>query len=169
VYNRESQEQIQRPIEVKWEAKYRQLQEFLEKNQGRFPYECDSSTLSGDDQLLRIWCRLQRFKDKQHKERTSKKYEEPGSNNEGDHSSESSESRGGSSGGRLSRAAAADQRIRIQMNRLQAMGFNFELLEDQWTERYDQLKRYVELHGHSMVPRNYADNLQLGSWVMKQR
>ena len=40
-----------------------------------------------------------------------------------------------------------------------------------WSERFDQLKRFKNKHGHCIVPRNYdeADAAGLGKWVAQQR
>ena len=38
-----------------------------------------------------------------------------------------------------------------------------------WNKIYDKLKVYQELHGHCNVPKNYSQDKELGSWVIKQR
>lgn len=60
----------------------------------------------------------------------------------------------------------SDERIR----KLEAIGFVFEVLEEQWYERYEELQTYISNHGDTLVPKAYTQNgLLLGRWVDKQR
>lgn len=38
-----------------------------------------------------------------------------------------------------------------------------------WDERLEELKEYRELHGNCLVPQQYPENPQLGTWVSNQR
>mmetsp|Transcript_2810 Transcript_2810/g.5946 ORF Transcript_2810/g.5946 Transcript_2810/m.5946 type:complete len:1245 (-) Transcript_2810:653-4387(-) len=40
---------------------------------------------------------------------------------------------------------------------------------EQWVRRYHELKAYKEANGHCNVPKRYADNPALGTWVSNQR
>jgi len=46
-----------------------------------------------------------------------------------------------------------------------------DLLDDQWTEGYEQLKQYVKKNGSTRVPRHFKaeDGFPLGNWVRHQR
>ena len=60
----------------------------------------------------------------------------------------------------------SDERIR----KLEAIGFVFEVLEEQWYERYEELQTYISNHGDTLVPKAYTQNgILLGRWVDKQR
>jgi Helicase associated domain len=166
------------PVDTKWDAKFRQLQDFLKRNEGRFPNECDSSTLTREDKLLHRWCQRQRFEYKQYKDRIKESDEEPPSNdfitNNDDHfnASGSSDDFSYDSDDDESALAPAGPRLPMtadRIERLKAIGFSFEVYADQWRERYNQLKRYVDHHGHAMVPYKYEANPQLGIWVSEQR
>lgn len=41
--------------------------------------------------------------------------------------------------------------------------------EERWLIRYEELKKFVKSHGHCLVPKDYAENPQLGRWVQNQR
>ena len=47
--------------------------------------------------------------------------------------------------------------------------FNTPQLQEQWSDRFQELKDYKAQHGHCCVPFNYKENPQLGSWVSRQR
>ena len=59
----------------------------------------------------------------------------------------------------------SDERI----ERLNSIGFVWNLYEHSWNKRYEELKEYVAKHGNCLVPWNYHKNVQLGMWVTKQR
>jgi len=60
----------------------------------------------------------------------------------------------------------SDERIR----KLEDINFVFEVLEEQWYERYEELKTYITNNGDSLVPKEYTQkNILLGRWVDKQR
>lgn len=41
--------------------------------------------------------------------------------------------------------------------------------DDQWAERFRELRQYKEQLGHCSVPHNYEENLPLARWVKRQR
>ena len=59
----------------------------------------------------------------------------------------------------------SDERIRLMEN----IGFQWEVRESTWEERYVQLLYFNDEYGHCNVPYNYADNPQLANWVSQQR
>lgn len=44
-----------------------------------------------------------------------------------------------------------------------------ELNKQMWRSQYKRLVEFKEKHGHTVVPARYADDYQLGHWVMTQR
>jgi len=54
---------------------------------------------------------------------------------------------------------------------LQSIGFleNYISQTDQWHRRLQELTEFYDTFGHSNVPEDYAENYQLGQWVMNQR
>lgn len=53
---------------------------------------------------------------------------------------------------------------------LQLINFRWAQSQEMlWQERRNDLKDYWERNGHSNVPQDYANNLQLGQWCMNQR
>ncbi|KAL7572636.1 hypothetical protein ACA910_010387 [Epithemia clementina (nom. ined.)] len=52
---------------------------------------------------------------------------------------------------------------------LDKIGFDWGPSTSAWNQRYDELVAYCQRHGNCLVPRNYAENPQLGSWVRNQR
>eukprot|EP00546_Thalassionema_frauenfeldii_P014664 CAMPEP_0178929028 /NCGR_PEP_ID=MMETSP0786-20121207/20299_1 /TAXON_ID=186022 /ORGANISM="Thalassionema frauenfeldii, Strain CCMP 1798" /LENGTH=432 /DNA_ID=CAMNT_0020605093 /DNA_START=153 /DNA_END=1451 /DNA_ORIENTATION=+ len=54
---------------------------------------------------------------------------------------------------------------------LSAIGFweSFETNADRWNQRFRELTEFYDNFGHSNVPADYAENYQLGQWVMNQR
>ena len=59
----------------------------------------------------------------------------------------------------------SDERI----NRLNEIGFVWDPNEAAWEEMFVELKKYKQKYGDTLVPQDYEDNPQLGSWVNKQR
>jgi hypothetical protein len=55
--------------------------------------------------------------------------------------------------------------------RLEALGFVWDPLEQKWEEGFLALKAFFTQHGHTRVPRNFVteDGFKLGNWVKKQR
>ena len=68
--------------------------------------------------------------------------------------------------GKLSRRLSKEQ-IRL-LNRI---GFEWKMRPRNfsWDRRFDELLDYVEKFGNARVPRSFADNPALGSWVRTQR
>ena len=58
-------------------------------------------------------------------------------------------------------------RERIKL--LDAIGFEWNPLLDQWHQRYQQLLEYKKLNGHCNVPKCYKNNTKLAKWVTNQR
>lgn len=56
-----------------------------------------------------------------------------------------------------------------RIERLEEMGFSWNIYEDLWMRRYQDLVKYYEHHGHSLVPVDYPPNPKLGVWVRTQR
>ena len=49
-------------------------------------------------------------------------------------------------------------------------GFEWNLdYESIWQKRYEELREYFETYNHSVVPRHYPANVELGHWVSNQR
>lgn len=59
----------------------------------------------------------------------------------------------------------SDERI----ERLESLGFVWNLYEEQWNMRFEELKDYVKANGNALVPWRYEDNKPLGIWVAEQR
>jgi hypothetical protein len=55
--------------------------------------------------------------------------------------------------------------------RLDALGFVWDALADQWEEGFEHLQAYVSEHGYCRLPHKHmcADGYRLGAWVNKQR
>jgi hypothetical protein len=50
------------------------------------------------------------------------------------------------------------------------LGFVWEVHEDAWFERYEELRIYRKNHGDALVPKQYSHNgISLGRWVDQQR
>ena len=57
-----------------------------------------------------------------------------------------------------------------RIKKLQRIGFEWTLVNpDAWDERFAALRRFVKKHGHARVPRRFADDPALGTWVDRQR
>jgi len=60
----------------------------------------------------------------------------------------------------------------VRIKALDMLGFVWNLKRDpiiSWETRYEQLKLYKTEHGNCQVPKRYAKNQQLGTWVHTQR
>lgn len=62
-----------------------------------------------------------------------------------------------------------DTKFRTRMERLNQIGFVWDLHEAAWRSMYDALVRYKKFTGDCLVPQKYDANPQLGYWVMNQR
>ena len=57
-----------------------------------------------------------------------------------------------------------------RINKLEAVGFDWDPRETQWNLSYELLQQYKEDKGDSLVPKSYAvDGVALGLWVHTQR
>lgn len=54
-------------------------------------------------------------------------------------------------------------------SQLTSIGFSFNLFNEIWMERYDELHEYRQHHGDCLVPHKYEANPQLGIWIGEQR
>ena len=56
------------------------------------------------------------------------------------------------------------------IRRLDALGFSWNLLSEQWEEAFASLQKFHKREGHCRVPQKHLINgLQLGTWVSRQR
>jgi hypothetical protein len=55
------------------------------------------------------------------------------------------------------------------LERLIAIGFDFEPNATQWDVMYRALVAFKDEHGHCSVPENYKPNLKLSTWCTRQR
>jgi len=53
--------------------------------------------------------------------------------------------------------------------RLKAIGFSSDVLVDKWNHMFSELEKYYKKYGNSKVPKTYADQNELGKWVLAQR
>ena len=53
-----------------------------------------------------------------------------------------------------------------KIRRLDEIGFVWDLLDEQWESRFNELLTYKTEHGNANVPQ---DTIGLGAWVMTQR
>ncbi|KAL7543811.1 hypothetical protein ACHAXR_013127 [Thalassiosira sp. AJA248-18] len=56
-----------------------------------------------------------------------------------------------------------------RIQKLDEVGFVWEVFEIQWLERLEELKLYKTNHGDTLVPKHYSPQPLLGRWVDKQR
>ena len=57
-----------------------------------------------------------------------------------------------------------------RLKRLNALGFVWDILAEQWNEAFNKLIKFKEREGHCKVPSVYQEsNFELGSWVRNQR
>ena len=67
---------------------------------------------------------------------------------------------------------AENKNIRDRINRLEAIGFNWETNSDfgkVFEERIKDLQKYKDEFGHCDVPGKYSDNRGLGNWCIRMR
>mmetsp|Transcript_24409 Transcript_24409/g.37594 ORF Transcript_24409/g.37594 Transcript_24409/m.37594 type:complete len:438 (+) Transcript_24409:132-1445(+) len=53
--------------------------------------------------------------------------------------------------------------------RLEAIGFKWNVYGDRWNEMFDRLKEYKAKYGDCMVPVKWTEDTKLGRWVIDQR
>jgi hypothetical protein len=56
-----------------------------------------------------------------------------------------------------------------RIQKLESLGFEWDIRGTAWEERFSELNDYRKTHGHCNIPYNYSKNIQLGKWVSKQR
>ena len=56
-----------------------------------------------------------------------------------------------------------------RVNRLTAIGFDWNLRASVWEERFHALEQYKDKHGNCNVPRGWPNNPNLAAWVAVQR
>ncbi|GFH61945.1 hypothetical protein CTEN210_18421 [Chaetoceros tenuissimus] len=56
-----------------------------------------------------------------------------------------------------------------RLEKLEDIGFTWTPLQNNWDERFEELKQYKDQHGHCNVPHKYEPNKALGTWVSAQR
>jgi hypothetical protein len=56
-----------------------------------------------------------------------------------------------------------------QVNRLNEIGFIWNVLDYQWEQMLAELTVFKNKNGHCNVPRRYSENPKLGVWVATQR
>lgn len=56
-----------------------------------------------------------------------------------------------------------------KIKQLQAIGFTFEVLDQRWSEKLEQLRQFKERTGHCRVPHYWSENPTLARWVNIQR
>jgi superfamily II DNA or RNA helicase/DNA-binding TFAR19-related protein (PDSD5 family) len=57
-----------------------------------------------------------------------------------------------------------------RIEKLEALGFVWDILVEQWEEGFNKLEQFKEREGHLKVPRGHKeDNINLGLWVGRQR
>ena len=58
-----------------------------------------------------------------------------------------------------------DERIDL----LEAIGFQWDLLEEEWMKMYRRLQEYKNKYGSSHVPKGWKEDQKLAGWVHWQR
>lgn len=56
-----------------------------------------------------------------------------------------------------------------KISKLDKLGFDWNPIESEWNERFEELKAFRKREGHCLVPPRYPENPKLGGWVSKQR
>ncbi|MDC0999084.1 helicase associated domain-containing protein [Alphaproteobacteria bacterium] len=57
-----------------------------------------------------------------------------------------------------------------QVQRLEALGFIWNISEKRWMQGFNALRKFNDREGHTLVPQSYKeDDFQLGAWVRHQR
>jgi superfamily II DNA or RNA helicase len=57
----------------------------------------------------------------------------------------------------------------IKKNRLDSIGFTWDVIDKLWFEKLGELALFKKNHGHCLVPLYYKENRSLGKWVTHQR
>ncbi len=63
----------------------------------------------------------------------------------------------------------ASQITNERVDKLNKIDFVWDVLNDAWSEKFQQLVEYKKEHGDTLVPQSYPDNPPLGIWVNTQR
>ncbi len=56
-----------------------------------------------------------------------------------------------------------------KINKLDSIGFLWDMKEEQWEEMNQLLREYKRINGNCLVPQGYKENPSLGKWVNRQR
>ena len=56
-----------------------------------------------------------------------------------------------------------------RVGRLEALGFGWDPIAELWENRFSELVRFKEKHGHCNVPPGWSEFPKLGNWVNTQR
>jgi hypothetical protein len=58
-----------------------------------------------------------------------------------------------------------------RIDALNALGFVWDVFEENWIQNVEAFKAFVEENGHARVPQRFVtgDGVKLGSWVSNQR
>lgn len=65
-------------------------------------------------------------------------------------------------------AGAKGTLLQERIDKLDSISFSWNIMNDAWDIRFDQLVKYKEEHGNCDVSHNYEDT-ELSKWVQKQR
>lgn len=52
---------------------------------------------------------------------------------------------------------------------LLSIGFEWNIADAKWKHRFDELRTFHSIYGHSMVPEDYDEHAALGTWAANQR
>jgi hypothetical protein len=74
-----------------------------------------------------------------------------------------------SSGATTSTKPAYSRLTPDRMDALNRIGFQWQVFEDRWNVRYQELCTYKSIHGNCNVPQVYPPNQDLANWVVHQR
>jgi hypothetical protein len=184
------------PLVAKWEIRYNQLAEFIEKN-GCFPYDLEVEDLGKEDKLLYYWCQKQKAKREEMTPEREAKLNQIGfvfyahEANWMKRLAELEEylrtygdcmvPRDGAHHSlavwvgiqryeyklfREGRARSSMSAERIEM--LSKLGFVWNVLDERWLEKFQDLEEDVRLNGPGFIP-SRKDNRSLRTWIEHQR
>ena len=58
----------------------------------------------------------------------------------------------------------------VQVEKLNSLGFSWDLFAEQWEQNFEALKIFLKREGHTRVPSNHSEGkLKLGTWTLNQR